>query len=354
MGKEDKVQTMEPLRVLAVRDNNESFLKNAASGGAFSILARSVLSRGGVVFGAAYESGGKVGHRMVDSMDELPSLQGSKYVQSDIGDTFGECLRQLLSGAIVLYSGLPCQIFALKSYIASRSTDNFDGQLLTCDLICHGVITPSLFARYISWLERKKRAVPGSLKYSFRPKEEGWEQTLYYRFTYLTQRGQRVKVESGPALDDPYYRAFLSSNYYRESCYSCRFACKQRIGDFTIGDYWGIEKAHPELNSPLGASVLMLNSEEAQAFFSEYCSSDCTWIESTFEAASLENENLKRPSRRNREGLENATKVFQALKDENVDYIFDNLLKERGVKAAVLRLLPKTILKYLRRLLQGV
>ena len=158
-----------PLRVLALRDKDERFLAHASSGGAFGVFARSILDRGGVVFGSSMGDDGSVCHIMAEDFSQLRKLQGSKYVQSDVGGMYGSCFEQLASGRCVLFTGTPCQISGLRSYLDERHVDE-EGlkNLLTCDLICHGVQSADLFYLHQVWLSKKCRADSGILEYRFR------------------------------------------------------------------------------------------------------------------------------------------------------------------------------------------
>lgn len=332
----------EPMRILALQDKNQKSLEKSASGGAFAVLARNVLLMQGIVFGVSLSTKGVAYYRRVTSLQELPEIQGSKYVQSDTNGIFRDVESALKENKCTLFCGLPCQVYALKAYLDKRKV-NMD-MLLTCDLICHGVTDPDLLTMYFEWLENRKRAKSNSLKYIFRSKSYKWG--LYYLYEY-TDRRDRRRVVQGPSNDDPYCRGYLGGQLFRERCYSCSFACKERVGDYTLGDYWGIEKAHPDFYSEKGVSLVLINSKKGQSFFEENCSADCIWIDSSFEKASAENANLRRPSSKTEEGIILAQRVASAQKNNDADLIFSKLLIEPGFKAAVRRMLPKSILRIL-------
>lgn len=342
-----------PLRVIALRDNDTASLSRSASGGAFPVLARPVLREGGVVFGAEMLPGGEVRHVGITDAGALPRLQGSKYVQSDTAGTFGECAEALRAGRPVLYSGTPCQVFALRSYLANKEVDE-EGMrnLLTVDLICHGVTSPKLFRLYIGWLEKKVGAVPGSLRYEFRSKRRGWG-LYYYCYYYTSKRDGRAHDRFGQCEEDPYYMAFLEGQLYRPSCYKCRFARKERVGDFTIGDFWGIQSEHPDFACDEGVSVVLINTSKGLRYFKERCSDNCNSEDSTWEKASRENRNLCGPTRRNDGGTEFARKVEEAVSRGNADAVFGELLKRpKSLKRAIKRVLPYPFISILSRLLR--
>lgn len=330
----------QPRRVLAVQDKDQESLKNSASGGAFAVLARGVIQRGGVVYGVALDSDGCAYYCTAASLEELSSLQGSKYVQADTKGVFVKVQSNLEKGCLVLFSGLPCQVFALRLYLEKHEVDT--SNLITCDLVCHGVTDPELLKMYFSWMEKRFKAKEHSIIYKFRSKSYKWG--LYYSIVFSDKHNNLHSIQ-GPAFEDPYYRGYLSGQLFKERCYSCKFASKERVGDFTIGDYWGIEKVHPEFYSSEGISLLMLNSEKSECFFNECGSGECRWINSSFEQASAENTNLQTPTRKTEEGRILSEKVFVALKNNDSDLIFSKLLLEPGIKAAIRRKIPKKFLR---------
>lgn len=344
-----------PLRVVALRDRDGASLARSASGGAFAVLARPVLEAGGVVFGAEALPGGVVRHARIESLAELPRLQGSKYAPSDASAAFDDCAAALASGREVFFSGVPCQVYALRRRLEQRGLDGSRlDHLWTVDLICHGVPDPRLFQLYISWLEAQHGADPGSLRYEFRSKRRGWG--LNYRYTY--ERGGRCTSCFGAGSNDPYYAAFLSGSLFRSACYSCKFARKERVGDFTIGDFWGIREEHPAFDCRQGASAVLMNTERAVRFFEDRCAGSCVVEESSFEAAARHNAQLVRPSERDEADERLAAAVDEALDRGDADLIFGELLRvPRGaayLKRCIKLLLPQPVVEALKALLGRV
>lgn len=130
----------------AVQANDEIRLKSS-SGGVFTVLASYIFKQGGYVCGAAFDDSGKICHQVIYQENDLRLLQGSKYVQSAIGNTYKEVKNLLCSGKLVLFTGTPCQVAGLKSFLGK----NYDN-LITADLICHGVPSPKVFQKYIAEL----------------------------------------------------------------------------------------------------------------------------------------------------------------------------------------------------------
>lgn len=278
-------------KVYAAKAKSESVLMSSSSGGIFYVFAKHTIERGGVVFGAVYRDDFSVAHIKAETLDEIKSMQGSKYVQSNTADTYVECEEYLKSGKLVLYTGTPCQIAGLKSYL-KNSYDN----LLTIEIICHGVPSGKLFKKYIEWLSVKQKCAVE--RYKFRSKGyRDWGVDYYYY--YYLKNGKSGYAES---ITDPYYSNFLIGKTYRESCYECKYASENRAADLTIGDYWGIEKFHPDFYDKRGVSVIIVNSAAGDEYFN-YVSNEIEYISSTYENAAHSNKNLfeptKRPNERN-------------------------------------------------------
>lgn len=264
------------------RNKNKDELFKSASGGAFVALANQVLANNGVVFGAAYISPDTVTHIIVDNKKELYRLQSSKYVQSDTIDSYVLVESELKKGRTVLFSGVPCQVSGLRNYLRTEYTN-----LITVDIICHGVPSPLLFKKYIAWLESKYGEHIES--FDFRDKSDGWG------LQYLAKTKTKTKTKS--ALLDPFYYHFLKGSIYRECCYRCKYATPKRVSDLTLGDYWGIKKEHPEFDSIEGVSCVLINTDKGREIFNQIQNSGYI-ISTTFEKIAAHNKNLVEPTHR--------------------------------------------------------
>ncbi len=223
--------------------------KHSSSGGVFTHIARDILSRGGVVFGAAYDETFKVGHIAVENEAELYKLRTSKYVQSDTGLIYKQTKNYLVNGRTVLFTGTPCQIVALKQYLG-RDYEN----LYTQDIICHGVPSSDAFKAYLDTYHRNK----GIKSISFRDKTKGWND-FSMKVEYVDGTSYRRL-----ATKDPFERAFLANLTLRPSCYQCQYKTVSRVSDITLADYWGVELVHPELKNEQGVSLVLVHSEKGQ------------------------------------------------------------------------------------------
>lgn len=205
---------------------NFAMAAKSSSGGVFSSLAHSYISEGdSAVYGCALGENLVAHHERVVSAEGIKKLQGSKYVQGSIGSAYRQVKKDLGNGLRVVFSGTPCQIEGLNQFLGQKEYDN----LLTIDLICHGVSSPELFARQLKYYEKKYSSRVTNI--TFRHKNR-YERTSF-SFTIMTEDGKTRIVQS---YKDLYYYLFLSGFTFRESCYQCPYACEERVGDITIGD----------------------------------------------------------------------------------------------------------------------
>lgn len=230
--------------------NNRDALRKSASGGMFFAIAQYVLENGGIVFGCAETVPGNVKHIMIDNVSDLPLLQGSKYVESNIQNAYSQVKEQLKNEKVVLFSGTPCQVAGLKKFVGNND------KLFCVDIICHGVPSRKMYNNYLEWFENKNSCKVK--EYYFRSKEKN-DWSLTYRA--VVEKNNKEKVYEAIASIDPYYHHFLRGYTYRESCYQCEYAKPQRASDLTIGDFWGIEKVTPEFMNIDGVSAVLINSE---------------------------------------------------------------------------------------------
>lgn len=265
----------------------------SSSGGAFSAFARSVLSQGGVVFGAAFDKDLHCAHIEIQDIDGLAALRGSKYVQSEIGNTFVQVRYHLRVGRRVLFCGTPCQIAGLKSFL-KKSYPN----LLTLDLICHGVPSDAVFHGYLKKISSRFAAnVDG---YEFRNRD-GWGKA-----PSVSVCGKFRRIYGVDAL---YMEAFNASAIFRKCCYQCPYSNIPRVGDCTLGDFWGIGRYGNPFNHDTmkGVSLVLANTEKGEATVHQL--KDCYIEERTLDEALIENHNLKKTSELNR-NRENIIKDF--------------------------------------------
>ena len=240
-------------KAYACINNNEDIRLDSSSGGVFTLLAQKIINDGGIVFGAAFDENLSVRHIAVDNVSDLKKLRGSKYVQSVIGDAYKQCKAFLDGGKTVLFTGTPCQIGGLVSYLG-RDYDN----LITQDIICHGVPSDKLWHDYLDSLE-KKIANDGNV--NFRNKQNGWKN---YSLYIPLENGEHI-IQN--AHDNPFTKAFQNNLSLKKSCYGCHFKHKNRQSDITLADFWGIKFVLPDMNDDKGTSLLIVNSKKGAELF---------------------------------------------------------------------------------------
>ena len=222
--------------------------RDSSSGGVFTVLAQSILSKGGVVFGAAWTEDFYLEHISVRDIEELPKLRHSKYVQSNTKDTFRQVEEILEGGRSVLYVGTPCQIAGLRSFLG-KQYDN----LYMIDLICFCSGPAKAFRKYLSeqyGLENVQQVV-------FRDKQRGWT----HGASIHKRDGSVLWLDSGT---DDYQKAYHNVLLRNKTCEECIYAGFPRQGDITLGDFWGIEQHDPSWNDGKGTNLLYVNSEIGQ------------------------------------------------------------------------------------------
>ena len=292
-----------------IKNNNK--LKKSASGGIFQEVADAISNKNKfAIFGCRYDENFKAIHCCIENKANIDCLFSSKYVQSDIENIYFIVKQKLEENKVVLFSGTPCQIAGLYSFLLPKKWDN----LYTIDIICHGVPSPLLFKKYVNYIEKKNN---GKLSYyNFRSKDKNtWDD----RFKYIVGK----KSHGDNYYFDSYYYNFIKGTNYRECCYNCKYAKKERISDMTIGDYWGIEEAHPSMINNLGVSLVIINTKNGEKLF-ELIKNNIKYCESTFDKMSKHNHNLISPTSRPkiRDVIYNGikTKDYYELKKENLKY----------------------------------
>ena len=233
----------------------EAIRLKSSSGGVFSALAAYVLEQGGVVFGAGFDEDFNVVHRFVERIEGLDALRGSKYVQSKIGNSYRQAEDFLRAGRLVLFSGTPCQVEGLLSYLR-KPYDN----LITQDLICHGVPSPMVWRKYMKYrqIQAQGRIIE---EISFRSKKTGWKG---YSTVFSFENGLQYQAEHHK---DPMMKVFLNDLCLRPSCYDCAFKNKVRRSDITLADFWGIQNVLPDMDDDKGTSLVIIQSEKGKGFF---------------------------------------------------------------------------------------
>lgn len=249
-NKEEPKRLNSPL-TFAAKNIDNAIREKSSSGGLFSLFANFILDKQGVVYGVSMDDDCKsCSFARIDNKDDLYKLYGSKYFQAKTGNIYKQIKDDLDIGKDVLFSGVPCQIDALKPYL-SKDYDN----LLTVEVICHGVPSPALWKKYTNHLEEKYNATIEHV--SFRSKMHGW-----HKFGLIEEGNNITQYLS--LREDPFMIMFLRNYCLRPSCYNCQAKKLESMADLTIGDFWGIETVLPEMDDDMGTSILLVQTDKGK------------------------------------------------------------------------------------------
>ena len=234
-------------------NNDKDTHQNSSSGGVFSALAKQVFNDGGCVFGVVWKDKETANFAKAENMEQLAPMRGSKYTQAVPDYVYREVKHELHTGRQVLFSGTACQVYALKKYLR-KDYEN----LLTFDIVCHGVPSRKLLQAYVKHYEQ----------------EQGKElKEVYFRFKDGNWQGYKVqkRFTDGTVLNHPngqdlFMRLFIGDKMLNKACYNCPHAHLPRPGDLTLGDYWGdLQALHPDWPIKDGIGSLVANSAKGQS-----------------------------------------------------------------------------------------
>ncbi len=239
--------------VLTGYAKDEALLPASSSGAIFPVLAAEIIHRNGIVFGATFDGNFDVVHTSAETLSELSALCSSKYVQSRIpADCYSQVKKASADGRWVYFSGMPCQVAALKNYLGREYET-----LITQDTACHSVPSPMVWKDYAVALEKQHSGK--LISFSFRNKANGWES---YHIHTAFDNGKKFRQS---AVENPYQRGFIKGLYSRSSCFSCKFKGIERCSDITLADYWGVKGIQPEAYNQQGTSLILLHSDKGRA-----------------------------------------------------------------------------------------
>ena len=240
--------------VYAAWNKNEAIRVDSTSGGVFSALAEEIISRGGYVVGAEYDSEFCVRHTIIRDLQDIQKQRQSKYTQSELGFIFREIKNFLDASSLVLFCGTPCQSAGLQKYLKKDYST-----LFCCDFICRGVISPEVYKKFLTDVCPSKNTLQ---KVHFKNKDFGWNR---FSTKLIFKDGQTYQKDRN---EDYYMRGYLRHNLYlRDCCYRCDYKSLPRVSDISLGDFWGIGNYDSTLDNEQGTSVVLINSDKGNTLF---------------------------------------------------------------------------------------
>jgi coenzyme F420-reducing hydrogenase beta subunit len=266
----------DPKFVYAVWAKDKKEQLSSSSGGAASVFYKQFIKHySGLCVGSSFQEGLFLAHKIVKTHEETIPFKGSKYVQSFMGNIFTQIEGYVKKSVPILFIGTPCQVDGIKTFLG-KDTE----YLFTVDLICHG--TPPI--SYLQEHFRKYLIKNPELIVNFRTNNQ-------FRISLSSSTGFKKILRN-----DIYLYAFLKCLTYRESCYHCKYAQKNRVGDITIGDFWGISQDIASLeDAQNGCSAVLINTEKGKRLF-DICRNEFIYFNKNIEEVSKENMQLNHPS----------------------------------------------------------
>lgn len=327
-------------RAYAATSLDES-TKKSASGGMFALFAKKVLVEGGIVFGTEMNESFDVQVIGIESEKDLPKLQGSKYVQSNMLPAFKQ-IKETLKTRKVLFCGTPCQVSALKNYIGKEREN-----LILVDLVCHGVPNNQMFKGEINLLQKKYK---GNLYgYSFRDKDYGHNVIGNLRF-----KGKETKRPLY-SFSSTYYTAFLQNDTLRENCFDCKYANVNRSGDITICDYWGVQNEEPNFykeccdKNIVGVSGVIVNTQKGEEFFGEN-TDNLLYKESTIERIQNSNGCIVHPSPKGKDS-DLVKTIYKENGWEGVSRFYNKKYRKKRIVRKIYNICPSFVKKLAKKVL---
>lgn len=252
----NKKEAQEPIKILAAYNTDKEVRLESSSGGIFALLAKKTIEEGGVVFGARFNKNWQVEIACTETGNGIATFMGSKYVQAIVGNAYSDAEKYLDQGRQVLFTGTPCQISGLKQFLTKQYNN-----LLTVDVVCHGVPSPKVWRRYLS--EITHNSIHAINSCSFRNKDNGWKR---FNFSISYSENGETRVLSSYHQENPFMRAFLCNMILRPSCHSCMSKSGRSHSDITIADFWGVQNVSPNMDDNMGTSLIFLNTPKGKAF----------------------------------------------------------------------------------------
>lgn len=302
------------VRGYACKNKYEEIRKDSSSGGIFTLLIENIIEQQGVVFGASFDENLNVRHMYAETLHECAKFRGSKYVQSKIGDTYTIAKKFLNEGRMVLFSGTQCQIKGLNLFLRGKYKN-----LITCEIVCHGVPSPMIFEFYKKNLVKRYNSNIKEIR--FRDKSLGWK-----KFSFMS-KFEDGEIYSNPLNEDIYMKGFLKNLYLRPSCYECTSKNYTSNSDLTLADYWGVENIHSQFKDDKGTSLVIVNTKKGEKILSKI-NGNMDVIETDLQYATKHNPCIIKPVQYNKR----RKNFFNEVNEENLEQIIKKYTKISFIK----------------------
>lgn len=311
---------------IGINNNNED-KKRSSSGGMFYPIAKWIIKQKGVVFGVTYDENLVAYHDYTDKLEDLKRFQGSKYVKSDLKNSYTKIKEFLNNDKYVLFSGTPCQCQGLRTFLGKE----YD-KLITCEILCHANPSPRVFELYKKNVEKKYNKRITNI--AFRDKKTGWHNQIP-----VISFQDKTDIN-----ENSYFNAFVKEMINRPSCYNCHFCSSNRLSDFTIGDMWGINKIDPTIkDDDTGISLFCVNTKKGNEILKKI-DKEIYYKEVDTELAFKYNHHENVPVHKNRD------KFFNGISDGTINET--NIIKYMNQYTK--RPLPKRILGKCKSILKNI
>ena len=311
---------------------DEKILKNSASGGIASTLNKYFVLKGGYCAGVEYTPNFEAKFKLTNKYEDIRNFAHSKYVQSYVGTVYAEVKKQLENQKSVFFCGLPCQVAGLHSYLGKEYPN-----LLTADIVCHGTSSTVLFQQYIKTLEKKYGSKVENICHT--DKKDGWSILIQRTICIEFANGSKKYV---PSSRDSYLFCFLSNLFFKPACYQCKYATMPRIGDLTLGDFFGIGTVYRAQNlNKCGESMVMVNTLKGKKYLEEL-QQEIYLEKRNIKEALYFNHNLWKPSGKH--------KLYEDF-DKDVDYMSYEELCAKYYSSNLISNLNRSARAFLKKIL---
>ncbi len=236
----------------AVKHQNLEVRLSSSSGGFFWAMVETVINNNGVVFGVKYDENWNVVYDYAEDLQKAKAFKVSKYVQASIEKVYDQIYEFCENGRLVLFVGTPCQVDAVRSKFAHKYSN-----IILCDLLCRSIASPLIWSDYISFLKGKNKKIENI---NSRSKDNGWKNSCY---KILCAGNVKLSFKYSSIFSS----IFGSKLSIRPSCTACKYRRYDRVGDITMGDFWGIEKICPSFYDDIGISFVKLSTNKGECFF---------------------------------------------------------------------------------------